>query len=141
LIFILENKTKLINNKIVDDIFDINLLSLFCIMAHLIWTIVSIVVLDQCCLLNKKSIYRIILKLFICTCPLLLCSELSILLVSHIQFLKYDLLIISIKWFIFLATIFMSFWMGILSDKNKWRGIHGGQIAPELHQPLHLFQN
>jgi len=62
-------------------------------------------------------------------------------LLSHIKFLTYDFLIISIKWFIFLATILMSFWMGILSDNNKWRGIHGGQIAPEFRYPLNLFQN
>jgi hypothetical protein len=110
-------------------------------MAHLIWTIVPIVILDQCCLTNNKSIYQITLKLFICTIPLLLCSELSISYVYHLNYLKYDLLMISIKWLIFIGTILISFWTGILSDRNKWRGIHGGQIAPKQHLPLYLFQN
>jgi hypothetical protein len=48
---------------------------------------------------------------------------------------------ISIKWLIFFGTILISFWTGILSEKNKWRGIHGGQIAPEHHFPLDIFQN
>jgi len=137
-LFSLENNT--ISIKL-DDLFDINLLPFFCILAHLIWTIVPIVVLDQCCILNNKSISKIILKLVICTFPLLLCSELSIIFVCHIHFLKNDFLIVTMKWFIFIATIFICFWTGILSDKNKWRGIHGGQIAPELNSPLDLFQN
>jgi len=85
--------------------------------------------------------YRIILKLFICTCPLLLSCELSIIFICHIKFIKIDFLIITIKWLIFIGTILISFWTGILSDNNKWRGIHGGQIAPELQSPLYLFLN
>jgi len=99
------------------------------------------IVLDQCCLINNKSIYKILLKVLICTCPLLLCCELSIIFVCHIKFIKNDLLIIAIKWLIFIGTILISFWTGILSDNNKWRGIHGGQIAPEFQSPLYLFQN
>jgi hypothetical protein len=48
--------------------------------------------------------------------------------------------LVTIKWFIFLGTILISFWTGIISDQNKWRGIHGGQIAPEQHSPLYSFQ-
>ena len=124
-----------------DEIFDINLLSLLCITAHLIWTIVPIVVLDQCCKSNKKSFLKIILKLFICTCPLLFCSELSISFVYHINYLRNDFLLICIKWLIFIGTILISFWTGVISDKNQWRGIHGGQIAPQQHSPLYLFDN
>jgi hypothetical protein len=129
------------NSKTFDDLFDLNLLPLFCILAHLIWTIVPIIVLDQCCLINNKSMCRIILKLFICTCPLLLSCELSIIFICHIKFIKIDFLIITIKWLIFIGTILINIWTGILSDNNKWRGIHGGQIAPELQSPLYLFQN
>ena len=123
------------------ELIDISILPFFCLMAHLIWTIVPIVILDQCCIRNTKSLFKIILKLFICTFPLLLCSELSISFLSHLMDLKNDLLFISIKWLIFISTIFICFWTGILSDKNKWRGIHGGQIAPQQHSPLYLFQN
>jgi hypothetical protein len=45
------------------------------------------------------------------------------------------------KWLIFIATFFISFWTGVISDKQKWRGIHGGQIAPQQHSPLYLYQN
>lgn len=123
----------------VNDIFDIDLLPFFCVMAHLIWTIVPIVVLDQCCTTNKKSVFRIVMKLFICTCPILLCSELSLLFVCHISLIRHDPLFVIVKWLIFLATILISFWTGTLSNKEKWRGIHGGQIAPEQHSPVHLF--
>ena len=119
--------------------FDINLLPFFCILSHLIWTIVPFVVLDQCCLFNNKSISEIVLKLFICTCPLLVSCELTIIFISHITFIKNDLLFIGIKWLIFISTILISFWTGTLSDKNKWRGIHGGQIAPECNSPINLF--
>jgi hypothetical protein len=136
-LFCLENKSELINNVL----FDQNFLPFFCIFAHLIWTIVPMVVLDQCCLSNNPSICRIIFKLFICTCPLLLCSELSLIFVCHIKFLTIDFLMITIKWFVFVGTILICFWTGVLSDKNKWRGIHGGQIAPELHSPLYRFEN
>jgi hypothetical protein len=101
---------------------------------------VPIVILDQCCLLNNKSIYRILFKLFICTCPLLLCNELSIIFLCHVNNLRNDPLLVTIKWLIFLGTILISFWTGIISDQNKWRGIHGGQIAPEHHSPLYSFQ-
>jgi hypothetical protein len=99
------------------------------------------VVLDQYYLLNNPSICQIIFKLFLCTCPLLLCNELSLIFVCHIQFLTNNLLMIMIKWLIFIATILICFWTGILSDKKKWRGIHGGQIAPELYSALYQFQN
>jgi hypothetical protein len=132
-LFCLENKSELIN----DVLFDQNFLPLFCIFAHLIWTIVPMIVLDQCCI----SIYRITFKLFICTCPLLLCNELSFIFVCHVNLLTNDLLIIVVKWLIFIATILICFWTGIISDKNKWKGIHGGQIAPELHSPLYRFEN
>lgn len=129
------------NNKQFDDLIDLNMLAFFCILAHLIWTIVPIVALDQCCVLNNKSSCRIVLKLLICTCPLLLSSELSMVFVSQINFLKTNILLIIIKWFIFLAAILISFWTGILSDKNKWHGIHGGKIAPEFHLPLYMVEN
>ncbi|CAF0766672.1 unnamed protein product [Adineta steineri] len=135
------NDTTLLNNKSIDDIFDINLLPFFCILAHLIWTIVLLVALDQCCIFNNKSIHKVLFKLFICTCPLLLCSELSIVFVFHINGVKNDLLFITIKWLLFIGTILISFWTGVISDKDKWRGIHGGQIAPEHNTPLYLFQN
>ncbi|CAF4581190.1 unnamed protein product, partial [Rotaria sp. Silwood2] len=135
------NHTTLLNKKNVDDLIATILLPFFCVMAHLIWTIVPIVVLDRCCISNSKSIYRILLKVFICTCPSLLCNELSIIFICHNKFLINDPLIISIKWLIFIATIFISFWTGILSDTNKWRGIHGGQIAPKQYSSLYLFEN
>ncbi|UJR34306.1 hypothetical protein I4U23_021709 [Adineta vaga] len=99
------------------------------------------IVLDQCCVLTNQSFYQILLKLIICTCPLLLCSELSLIFVCYINHISNDILIITIKWLIFLATILICFWTGTLSDSNQWRGIHGGQIAPEVNSPLYLFQN
>ncbi|CAF1598503.1 unnamed protein product [Rotaria sp. Silwood1] len=135
------NQSILKNNKNFDDLIDTILLPFFCVMAHLIWTIVPIVVLDRCCISNSTSIYRILLKLFICTCPSLICNELSILFICHPKLLINDLLIISIKWLIFIATIIICFWTGILSDINKWRGIHGGQIAPKQYSSLYLFDN
>jgi hypothetical protein len=140
-LYLENNSTNDLTKLNATDIFDINLLPFFCIMAHLIWTIVPIVVLDQCCITNNKSIYQIIFKLFICTCPLLFCSELSISFVTHVKHLQSDLLLICMKWLIFIATFFISFWTGVISDKQKWRGIHGGQIAPQQHSPLYLYQN
>jgi hypothetical protein len=138
-LYLENNSTNDLTKLNATDIFDINLLPFFCIMAHLIWTIVPIVVLDQCCITNNKSIYQIIFKLFICTCPLLFCSELSISFVTHVKHLRSDLLLICMKWLIFIATFLISFWTGVISDKQKWRGIHGGQIAPQQHSPLYLF--
>ncbi|CAF1383077.1 unnamed protein product [Adineta ricciae] len=135
------NSSKLNSSNNINDLFDLNLLPFFCVLAHLIWTIVLIVLLDQCCVMTTKSLCQILLKLIISTCPLLLCSELSLIFICYINQLKIDLLIIVIKWLIFLSTFFISFWTGTLSDQKKWRGIHGGQIAPELHSPLYLFTN
>ena len=122
------------------DLFDKNILPLFCIFAHLIWTIIPLVVLDQCCTTNHKSFIGILMKLFLCTFPLLICSELSLIVVSHNQFSTKHLFIILMKWFIFVSTILMSFWTGILNDQTKWRGIHGGQVAPELQSPFYQFE-
>ena len=126
------------------DLFDANILPLFCLFAHLIWMIVPLVILDQCWISNERNLIGILLKLFVCTCPLLLCHELSlivVLIIDQSQFLANSILIILIKWLVFIATILISFWTGILTDKTKWRGIHGGQVAPELHSPLYHFEN
>jgi hypothetical protein len=40
---------------------------------------------------------------------------------------------ICMQWFVF------DNFLEIISDKQKWRGIHGGQIAPQQHSPLYLF--
>jgi hypothetical protein len=128
-----------IKNANLTDIFDVNLLPCFCIFAQLIWTIVPLVVIDRCCIANCKSIWQTTFKLLTCTLPLLLCNELSLILISHMNFLSNEPLMIMIKWLIFIATILISFWTGTLSDQEKWRGIHGGQIAPEQQSPLYLF--
>ena len=118
--------------------FDVHLLPFFCLMAHLIWTIVPVVVLDPCCASNIKSLCRIVLKVGICTLPLLLCTELSLLLIGHLTVLPNEPLLLAIKWLTFISALFISFWTGTLSDRTKWRGIHGGQIAPEHLYPFHL---
>lgn len=120
-----------------NDFIDNNLLMFFCVIAQVIWTIVAIVVLDQYYVSETKSIHKVLSKLFICTLPLLFCSELSISFICHADFVLNDLFIVLIKWSIFIATIFISFWTGILSDKNK---IHGGQVAPKQQSPLYQFQ-
>ncbi|CAF3234842.1 unnamed protein product [Rotaria socialis] len=135
------HSSTLINSSNTVDVLDTILLPFFCVMAHFIWTIVPIVVLDRCYVSNTKLLYRMLFKLFVCTCPQLLCNELSIVFVSHTQFFNNDPLLICIKWLIFLATILISFWTGILSNKNTWLGIHGGQIAPKQHYPSYLFVN
>ena len=76
-----------------------------------------------------------------CTCPLFLCNELSIIYVCYTKYSLNDPLTICIKWLLFFAALFISFWTGILNDKSKWRGIHGGRVAPKQHPPLYLFEN
>ena len=65
----------------------------------------------------------------------------NIIFVCYSQSLINEPLLISIKWLVFIATLFICFWTGILSDENKWRGIHGGQVAPEQHSTLYQFEN
>lgn len=124
----------------IGDLFDENILPLFCVLTHFIWTIVPLVILDQCCTTKTNSLLNIVMKLFVCTFPLLICSELSLIVVCLNELSRNHLLFIGMKWLIFLSTILMSFWTGILNDQTKWRGIHGGQIAPERHSPLYQFE-
>lgn len=109
-------------------------------MAHLVWTIVPMVILDRCCVSSTTIHIQILFKLFICTCPQLLSNELSIIFLSHKKLLLNEPLLICIKWLIFVAAIFISFWTGIVSEKKKWRGIHGEKIVPEHYCASYIIQ-
>lgn len=126
------------NSTKTNDLFDANLLPILFVLTHLIWTIVPIVILDQCCLSTHKSFVKILLKLLVCTCPLLVCNDLTFVFVCDFKSIEENFLLIVMKWFVCLSTIFVSFWTGTLSTKDKHHSLHGSKVSPELRSALYF---
>ena len=126
------------NSTQTNDLFDANLLPILFVLTHLIWTIVPIVILDQCCLSTHKSFVKILLKLLVCTCPLLVCNDLTFVFVCDFKSIEENFLLIVMKWFVCLSTIFVSFWTGTLSTKDKHHSLHGSKVSPELRSTLYF---